>query len=297
MPSPQGEHNVVLISPCRDEEATIERTIACMRAQTLIPDLWVLVDDGSRDRTPEIMAQAAAEVPWIRFVQRPDRGFRKLGGGVIDAFYDGLAAVDIDYDFVAKLDVDLEFSPRYLERILEYFEEDPRLAAASGKVFGIEAGQLTEEFMIDEMVAGQFKLYRREAFERIGGFVHEIMWDGIDFHRARMHDYRTASLTDPELRIVHLRQMGSSDKNIYEGRLRLGRGQWFMGSCLPYIVASGLFRMREKPYGIGGILIIVGYLSAALRRARRYDDLAFRRDLRSWQYRRLWGLVRGEGMR
>jgi cellulose synthase/poly-beta-1,6-N-acetylglucosamine synthase-like glycosyltransferase len=295
-PSAVGRR-VVVVSPCRDEDRTLERTIACMRAQTHPPERWVMVDDGSRDRTPEILARAAAEIPWIRVVRRGDRGFRKVGGGVIDAFYDGLAAVDVDYNFVAKMDVDLEFSPRYLERILQEFERDPGLAAASGKVYRPEGDGLVEEFMIDEMVAGQFKLYRREAFERIGGFVREVMWDGIDFHRARMCGYRTASLHDPELRIVHLRLMGSSDRSVYRGRLRWGRGQWFMGSSLPYVVASGLFRMREKPYGIGGLLIIAGYLGAALRRAPRYEDRELRRDLRRWQRRRLLDVLRGRGAR
>jgi hypothetical protein len=123
------------------------------------------------------------------------------------------------------------------------------------------------------------------------------MWDGIDFHRARMAGYRTASLDDPELRIVHLRLMGSSDRSVHSGRLRWGRGQWFMGSSFPYMLASGLFRMRERPYGVGGLLIIAGYLRAAIRRETRYEDLEFRRDLRRWQRRRLLGLLRGRGPR
>lgn len=285
----------MLVSPCRDEARTLERTIASVRAQTLQPVLWVVVDDGSRDHTPEILAAAAAELPWLRVVRRSDRGFRSLGGGVIEAFYEGLAAVDVPYDFVAKLDVDLEFSPHYLVRILEFFAADPRLAAASGKVFRREDGREIEESIIDEMVSGAFKLYRREAFEAIGGFVREVMWDGIDFHRARMLGYRTASFHDAELRILHLRLMGSSDRNVYRGRLRWGRGQWFMGSAWPYVVASGLFRMREKPFVIGGLLIIAGYFEAALRRLPRYGDAAFRRELHRWQYGRLRGLARGQG--
>jgi cellulose synthase/poly-beta-1,6-N-acetylglucosamine synthase-like glycosyltransferase len=286
--------SILIISPCRDEEATLERTIACMRAQTLPPDRWIVVDDGSKDRTPDILARACAEIPWLRVVRRQDRGSRKLGGGVIDAFYTGLESADIAYDFVAKMDVDLEFGPRYLERILEYFAADPRLAAASGKVFRPEPHGLVEEFMIDEMVAGQFKLYRREVFEKIGGFVRELMWDGIDFHRVRMLGLRTASLPDPDLRILHLRLMGSSDRSIYRGRLRWGRGQWFMGSAFAYVLASGLFRMRERPYVIGGALIVAGYLQAALRREPRYGDPEFRRELRRWQYGRLLRVPRGE---
>ena len=99
---------IAIISPCRDEEATLERTIACVRAQTRLPELWVIVDDGSRDRTAEILERAAAAMPWLRVVRRADRGYRKLGEGAIDTFYAGLDAVDIDYDFVAKMDVDLE---------------------------------------------------------------------------------------------------------------------------------------------------------------------------------------------
>ena len=123
--------------------------------------------------------------------------------------------------------------------------------------------------------------------------MREVMWDGIDFHRARMNGYRTAGFRDPELRIIHLRLMGSSDVNVYRGRMRWGRGQWFMGTAFPYIVASGVFRMREKPFVTGGLLIIVGYLIAALRRERRYEDLEFRKQLRRWQYARLRMLLRG----
>ena len=288
---------LVVISPCRNEERTLERTIACMRAQTHPPAQWVVVDDGSSDRTPEILREATREIPWLRVLERSDRGFRKVGGGVIDAFNDGLASVDCEYDFVAKMDVDLTFNPTYLESILRKFDADPRLAAASGKVYRPEGEELVEEFMIDEMVAGQFKLYRKEAFDRIGGFVSEVMWDGIDFHRARIEGYRTASFPDSELRITHLRLMGSSDRSIYRGRLRWGRGQWFMGSSFLYLLASGVFRFREKPYVLGGLLIIVGYLFAALRGDRRYDDPDFRRHLRGWQHERLAGLFAGRGVR
>ncbi|MFQ5697648.1 MAG: glycosyltransferase [Myxococcota bacterium] len=290
-------HRLVVISPCRNEEATLERTIACLRRQTLPPARWIVVDDGSSDRTPQILATARAEIPWLRVVRRADRGFRQVGSGVIDAFYAGLAAVDVEYDFVAKMDVDLEFEPTYLERLFERFDADPLLAAASGKVFRRESGRRVEEFMVDDMVAGQFKLYRRVAFEKIGGFVRAIMWDGIDFHRARMAGYRTRSFDDAELQLTHLRLMGSSERSVYRGRLRWGRGQWFMGSSWIYVLASGLFRMRERPFVVGGALIWCGYLAACLTGAPRYPDRAFREDLHRWQHRRLAKLLRGAGPR
>ena len=147
--------------------------------------------------------------------------------------------------------------------------------------------------MIDEAVAGCFKLYRRDAFEAIGGFRREVMWDGIDIHECRRRGLRTANLPDDELRIVHLRPMGASDRSIYRGRLRWGEGQWFMGSSFSYLAASGLYRMRERPWLIGGLLIIVGLLKAGLQGKPRYDVPEFRESLRSWQRERLRRTLRG----
>jgi hypothetical protein len=212
---------------------------------------------------------------------------------VIEAFDAGYGTVHAAHDHVAKLDADLSFEPTYLERLLAEFERDPRLGSASGKVFRPEPGGLVEEFMIDAMVAGQFKLYRRECLEQIGGFVRAVMWDGIDFHRARQHGWRTRSFADPELRLVHHRLMGSSDRSVHRGRLRWGRGQWFMGTHPLYLLASATLRMLERPRVIGGLLIVAGYVQAALGRAPRYADRAFRRELRRWQLARLGRLVSG----
>lgn len=288
---------VALVTPCRNEAATLGRTIACVEAQTHPPVQWVIVDDGSSDETARIAAEAAARLPYVKLLRLPDRGYRKVGGGVVEAFDAGRAALDVPYDFIAKLDADLEFEPEYLERALDYFARDQKLAAISGKVFRRENGGFVEEFMIDEMVAGQFKLYRRDALDSIGGFVREVMWDGIDMHQCRRLGLRTVSVLDPALRIVHLRMMGASDRSIYRGRLRWGSGQWFMGSSFAYVVASGVFRFHEKPYVIGGLLIIAGYLGSALRRRPRYEEPGFRESLRSWQHQRLVQLVRGGGLR
>ena len=151
---------------------------------------------------------------------------------------------------------------------------------------------LVEEYMIDEMVAGQFKLYKRDAFEKIGGFTQTILWDGIDIHRCRMNGFTTLSFHDPEARLIHHRLMGSSDTSVYKGRVRLGRGIWFMGYHPLYAIASGIFRMHERPYLIGGFIIIASYFFAAIRREPQFDDREFIRELRNWQMSKLFGCLR-----
>ncbi|MEI2414843.1 glycosyltransferase family A protein [Orrella sp. JC864] len=287
---------LVVISPVRDEAQYLRRTMDAMVAQTLRPVEWILVDDGSKDATPQIVAEYAAKYDFIRLEPRQDRGFRKLGGGVIAAFNFGKSRIrHADYRYIAKLDGDMSFGPRYLEKMMAMFETDPRLAAVSGKVYRDEGGQYIEESHIEEQVAGQFKLYRREAFEDIGGFVEHLAWDGIDIHQARFKGWRTLSFYDPDAWLWHHRIMGSSDRSIYVGRVRWGRGNWYMGYHPLYALAAGVNRMREKPRVIGGLLMIWGYVWAAVRGLPRYEDLEFRRKLRAWQMQRLKRFLLGGG--
>ncbi len=279
---------LLVISPLRNEAQYIERTIASMVAQTVRPTVWLIVDDGSTDATPDIVAAAAAQHLWIRLYRRPDRGVRKVGGGVVEAFDEGLALYDLnDFDYVCKLDGDLEFQPVYFERLFEKFDADPRLGTASGKSWIRVGDRLVWERTSDDFSQGQTKLYRVACFRAIGGFVREVMWDGIDCHRCRMLGWRARSFRDPELRFIHLRPMGSSFKGIYTGRLRWGYGQYFMGTHPLYALAITVYRMFERPWILGGVLILAGYLGALLRRRPRYPDPAFRRYLRQWQLARL----------
>ncbi|WP_066453706.1 glycosyltransferase family 2 protein [Castellaniella caeni] len=279
---------LVIISPVRDESRYLRRTLDSVVAQTARPVEWIMVDDGSSDDTPEIIQEYASRHPFIRLVSRDNRGFRKLGGGVIAAFNYGKERIEhTDYQYIAKLDGDMSFGPKYIETMLARLQSEPRLAAASGKVYREQNGKFIKERHIAEQVAGQFKLYKRAAFEDIGGFVQHLAWDGIDVHQARLKGWQTLSFFDPDAWLWHHRIMGSSDRNLYIGRLRWGRGNWYMGYHPLYAMATGINRMREKPYVIGGLLMIAGYCYAAARGLPQYEDPHFRQALKKWQLARL----------
>jgi hypothetical protein len=133
------------------------------------------------------------------------------------------------------------------------------------------------------MSAGMTKFYRVACFKEIGGFVREVMWDGIDCHRCRMLGWIAESVDAEPLRFIHLRPMGASDKGIWTGRVRAGFGQYFMGtSPLYHMVATGS-RLSVYPALIGTAGELWGYLSSWLKNLPRYDDPEFRRFLRSYQ--------------
>ena len=278
----------VLISPCRNEAKYMRQTLDTVVAQSVTPALWVIVDDGSTDETPQILAEYAARHPWITIVTRKDRGRRAVGPGVIEAFYAGYETIrPEDFDYVCKLDLDLRLPLRYFEILMERMEANPRIATCSGKAYVEEDGALKDENHGDETSLGMTKFYRVSAFTEIGGFVREVMWDGIDCHRCRMKGWMACSWNEPELRFVHLRPMGSSQQSIYTGRMRHGFGQYFMGTGFLYLSASALSRIREKPVLLGSLAVIWGWLRSALARKPRYEDPEFRRFLRRYQMRAL----------
>ena len=288
-----------LVTPCRDEARYARRTLDAITRQSEPPALWVIVDDGSKDATPEILAEYAARFPFIRIVRRADRGDRKLGGGVIDAFYSGYDTIDPDeFDYVCKLDLDLDIPRRYFALLMDRMEAEPRLGTCSGKAYFVPEGhsdddialplfdtsRLVSESLGDDNSAGMIKFYRRRCFQQIGGFVRELMWDGIDGHRCRQLGWIAASYDDPELRFVHLRPMGTSHKNWWTGRVRHGFGQYFMGTTPAYMLASAAFRMSRPPVVLGGLGMLHGYFRSMVKRNSRYGDAEFRRFLRRYQW-------------
>jgi biofilm PGA synthesis N-glycosyltransferase PgaC len=275
----------VLITPCRDEARYARRTLDSVAAQTVPPALWVIVDDGSTDETPQILSEYEAKLPYLRVIRRRDRGFRHLGGGVIDAFYEGYRTINpSDFDYLCKLDLDVDLPPRYFELLMKRMEAEPRLGTGSGKpYFRSRRGRLVSEACGDENSVGMTKFYRTEAFRQIGGFVRELMWDGIDGHRCRMRGWIATSWDDPELRFEHLRPMGTSDKGWWEGRARHGVGQYYMGTSPLYMLASAFYRMTRPPLLAGGVAMLWGYVRSMAQRKERYTDEAFRAFLRQYQ--------------
>jgi glycosyltransferase involved in cell wall biosynthesis len=292
---PRPGRRYALVTPCRDEADYAEITLQSVANQTEPPALWVIVDDGSTDATPQILAKWAAELPYIKVVRREKRetSDRRVGAGVIEAFEVGLEHVDLDrYDYVCKFDLDLKMPPGYFSGVMDVMEVDPRLAVYSGKPYfrlqsAIAGERMVSEMCGDENAVGMVKFYRTRAYQDIGGFVRELMWDGIDGHMCRMKGWRARSEDVEALRFEHLRPMGTSHRGWWTGRARHGRGQHFMGTGFAYMLASAVYRLTRPPLLMGGVAMMSGYLASVLkgreRFDQRYDKPEFRRFLRRYQ--------------
>lgn len=279
------QRRLVIISPCRDEAQYVQLTLDSVVKQTYRPHLWIIVDDGSRDRTAEIVERYVKEYPWIKLVRRERGGSRQLGPGVVNAFNVGWASLGTEpFDVIAKLDCDLEFGAETFAAIMKYFD-NPQVGMASGTTVLLLQGKLVPDRHADYHVPGPAKFYRRECFQDIGGLQCVYGWDVIDETDARRHGWLT--LHDPQIIILHHRPQGGAS-GVIRGRVIWGRCAYVIGSHPIFAIARGIYRMAERPWLVGGIAFLWGFFSSYFQSdLQRITDLGLIRYLRREQLHRL----------
>jgi glycosyltransferase involved in cell wall biosynthesis len=276
-----------IIIPARNEAQYLDFTIESVRSQTLRPTVMVIVDDGSSDGTDEVAKRAAAQSDWIRVVNRSDRGYRKPGGGVIDAFYEGYAQISsVDWEFVVKLDGDLSFGPDYFERCIARFQKDPKLGIGGGIVCKKVGDQLIPESTVDPAfhVRGATKIYRRQCWEQIGGLIHAAGWDTVDEVKANMLGWVTYSF--PEIRIYHYRPAGEA-QGLWKNWVKNGVANYIAGYHPLFMLFKCIRRFPCKPYAISSVALMMGFLSGYIKKVPQVADKEFIRYFQQQQLRRL----------
>ena len=258
-----------LITPARNEAEFIEQTIQSVVAQTVRPAKWVIVSDGSTDGTDEIVAKYAGENPWIELVRTPERRERHFAGKV-QAFSAGYARLEnFEYDVIASLDADINFDEAYFSFLLGKLAEDASLGLV-GTPFK-EGDNPTYDYRYTniEHVSGACQVFRRKCFEDIGGYVPVKggCIDHIAVLTSRMKGWKTR--TFPDKVCMHHRTMGTAQQSILVARFKNGGKDYAIGNHPLWELFRGVYQMTKKPMIIGGMMVVIGYGWAAIRRVQR----------------------------
>jgi glycosyltransferase involved in cell wall biosynthesis len=258
----------VLITPAHNEERFIPKSLESMAAQTLLPERWIIVNDGSTDKTGDIAADYAQRFPWIQVVHRSPRLDRHFGAKV-HAFNAGLERVgSTDFDVIGNLDADISFDPGYLEFLMKKFAEDPRLGVA-GTPFTEDGGYDTarDSFEGQNHVAGGCQLFRRRCFADVGGYIANpgggVDWIAVT--TARMKGWKTRSF--PEKRFHHYRTLGTAGRSRVAASFSYGEKDYYLGGSPLWQLFRVAYRATKQP--LDGAALLAGYCWAAARRMKR----------------------------
>ena len=260
----------VLVTAARNERDVIQLTLDSVVAQTVIPQKWVIVSDGSVDGTDDLVQSYATRHSFIHLCRKDEPSARNTAAKV-NAIKVGIQALgQTDYAYIGNLDADVSFDPSYFETLLDRFEHDDGLGVIGGRIFQVDArGRAREAKTSKESVAGAVQFFRRECFDQIGGYrpIAGGMEDGIAEITARYHGWTSRSYTD--LPVVHHREMGTVGRSVYEARFRTGVTEYVVGYGFIYHLLRAISRVREKPVVLGTVLLGAGYAWAWLARQSR----------------------------
>jgi biofilm PGA synthesis N-glycosyltransferase PgaC len=282
----------VLITPARNEGDLIEDTIRSVIAQTILPAKWVIVNDGSTDRTEEIVSRYLKGHPWVALLGMPERENRSFASKA-RAFNAGyLLLQDVSYDIVGNLDADITFEPDYFEFLLSRFADDPALGVA-GTPFVEGTEHYDFRYANIDHVSGACQLFRRECFMEIGGYrpVKEGGIDWIAVTTARMKGWKTRTFVEKTCR--HHRKIGTGTAGELARFFKHGKRDYLQGGHPLWQATRALFQLKKKPYLVGGILLLAGYVWGYVSRKRRPVSRALLQFYRREQMSRLKQILRG----
>lgn len=260
----------VLITPARNEEAYIEKTLRSVIDQTMLPKRWVIVSDGSTDRTDEIVKHYVHGQDWIEFVQLPKRKERHFAAKV-NAFNTGYERVKhLKFEIIGNLDADISFEKDFFEFLIKKFEQIPELGVAGTPFLEEGYSSINDSYEGGEHVSGQCQLFRKACYESIGGYssIREGHVDKIAVVKARMKGWKTRSFK--ERTFYHHRKLGTGgNNNKWKAMFDYGRRDYRIGRHPVWESIRIGYRMTKTPYVIGGMLLMSGYIWASMSRERR----------------------------
>lgn len=226
---------LLIITPFKNEEESIGRTILSIVKQSHHPAAWLMLDDSSTDGSPEIVKRYANEYPFIHYFRRERKQTeRATGNNVVELFNLGLQLASergIAWDIVSKLDADLVIQQdNYLEFMLNKFRQHPDLGIASGVTFinGPDGSKIIES-KHKWHTQGPNKFYRKECLEAMGGLKPFKGWDGIDNVLARDKGYITEKFFEQEVLHLYPTQTRQAEGGFKKGLLREAFGYRNMG--------------------------------------------------------------------
>ena len=208
----------LIVIPAHNEEKNILFCLESLKKQTHTAYEAVVVNDGSTDRTREVVESFILQNPKFT-VRNLESSGHEPGAKVVRTFNRGLEHVDLNhFDIICKFDADIVFPANYLHKVNEVYENRPEAGMVSGLVrikksvfeknlafdFKDEKRQwIFENISSKNHVRGPIKSYRKKCLEDMGGLRPVLGWDNIDVMLAKKNGWEVITIKD--VWVKHLR--------------------------------------------------------------------------------------------
>jgi len=273
-----GLKDYILVTPCKNEEGSLPKLAESVINQTKRPELWVIVDDGSTDSTPEILQELATNQSWIKTIKLSEKP-RDLGIHVSYVYRTGFDYAieycvnnEIKYGHIGSVDADIILDSDYFEYLIHEFEINKNLGICSGHIGNIIADAVVwSDFRVD-LPSGGARLWRKKCFEDTGGYLLTCSPDSVSNVKAKIKGWDTRVFDD--VKAISTRPYSSADGQ-WNGYKKLGANNYFIGYVPLHVLLKSIKMLYSRTgyFKTGvGVAYIYGYLSEYLKRAPKIED-------------------------
>jgi len=290
----QSDNKYVLITAARNEENYIEETIKSVVCQSVLPLRWVIVDDDSDDRTYDIISNYADKYNFINPLHL-ERSIEWGFNSKANAINYGYAYLhDLEYNYIGIIDADVSFDNCYYQNILMKLNDDHKMGIAGGMIVELQNNKFIQLNYNLNSVSGAIQLFRRKCYEEIGGYVPSKRGgiDAIAEIMSRMHGWKVRSF--PEIKVYHHRIIGTTQSNILSSRFNYGRRDYAIGNHPLFMFLKSITRFKEKPYFVGGMLMMLGYIYACFIREVKPISKEVVKYIKNEQMNRIYSAIQNK---
>lgn len=229
--------NYAIIIPAHNEEKFIGKNLNSIVNQTYLPQEVIVVNDNSTDETPKIIEEFAANYSFIKTLNSGTKSTsHEPGSKIVNAFYKGFEQLNSNWNVIVKLDADVVLPENYFEKIINAFQENPKIGIAGGLAYIEKDNEwIYEKIGNKKQVRGPFKSYSRACFEKIGGLKKSVGWDTVDELLAQFYGFEIEVISD--LKVKLLKPTGNDYKQIHGKKTGQGFYKMDYGWVISFIAA------------------------------------------------------------
>lgn len=264
----------ILVTPAREEEEFLPKVIKSVTKSSIRPSLWVIIDDNSTDRTPEILQNATKKYLYIKKLRLNNRSYRNFFNYSYVCKIGFNYAIklsqenEIDWEYIFLLDADTIVERIYFEGIIAKMQKDTKIGIASGGVHVLENDKVIIIKRPKNRPSGTARIWRRDCFYETGGYSITQSPDSVSIIKANLKGWKTIRFLEPSA--YQLRETFSAE-GLWKGYIIRGESAYHL-YCHPLIVlARGLSYIIQPKFYLA-IPFLIGYLESMIRKKPRIQD-------------------------
>lgn len=256
------KNDYIIVTPCKNEEKSLPGLINSVLNNTIRPNLWVIVDDGSTDSTPHILREFSEKHEWVHIIRGKESvrdltfHYSKIVDYAIKYAIDHCETNEVPCEFISLIDADMLLENNFFESILERMNKDPKIGVCSGSAAYYMNETLVNETGRSQNPIGGLRVWRKKCFEDSGGFPYSYSADSVSNVLAILAGWKIVKYNDI---IAITARPTTSTEGFWKGYKTRGASDYYRDYHPLYVLFKSLKYFLKRPYYIGAAYLY-GYI-------------------------------------